>query len=262
MSKKSKTTESKSTKRTTNGTGSASFPTHNKECARLPKILFSRNSCQGGAQRYRPSLLEPEILFPGRIWVVKNYFSAHECQEWMDRVSSSTAAMEKIQQRGTKYIAARECFRTQYHDADLAHCLYQRLEQTVPKLGAMLSQQQQDNQPYDDWRPPKERAVSFNPNIRLYRYDKGMQFARHIDESNVVEGMGVTRVTVLIYLSDCQGGATRFFVDHQPDVCFAPVVGAMLLHVHGDECCLEHQGDPVLAGTKWVLRTDVVYSST
>jgi hypothetical protein len=32
----------------------------------------------------------------------------------------------------------------------------------------------------------------------------------------------------------------------------------MLLHVHGDHC-LEHEADPVVDGTKYVLRTDIVF---
>lgn len=33
----------------------------------------------------------------------------------------------------------------------------------------------------------------------------------------------------------------------------------MLLHVHGDRC-LQHEAEPVLAGTKYVLRTDLVFA--
>jgi hypothetical protein len=63
---------------------------------------------------------------------------------------------------------------------------------------------------------------------------------------------------VPIDLSSCQGGATRLFgLDGKP-IAFKPIVGAILLHVHGD-LCLEHCGDPVISGTKWVLRTDLVY---
>ena len=64
-------------------------------------------------------------------------------------------------------------------------------------------------------------------------------------------------MTVLIYLSECEGGATRF----EGDVAFAPRSGALLVHVHGEDRCLEHEADPVDGGTKYVLRTDLVYSS-
>jgi hypothetical protein len=71
---------------------------------------------------------------------------------------------------------------------------------------------------------------------------------------------GVTRMTILVYLSACEGGATRF---DRPDgqrevIAYPPTVGSLLLHLHGDDCLL-HQADAVSNGTKYVLRTDLVY---
>jgi hypothetical protein len=90
-----------------------------------------------------------------------------------------------------------------------------------------------------------------------------MRFGRHVDDSNETE-RGTTQVTVLVYLSDCQGGATRFHVSNATtrttNVAFEPQAGAILFHVHGEKC-LEHEADPVLGGTKYVLRTDLIYPS-
>ena len=131
--------------------------------------------------------------------------------------------------------------------------------------------------------------VGLSENIRLYRYGRGMSFGRHFDGSNREPSFGDTantEITVLIYLSDCRGGATRFYppassgsgtkkkktkkqkeaetptkggVDDKDGVAFVPEQGAVLLHVHGDRC-LAHEADPVLDGIKYVLRTDVVYA--
>eukprot|EP00521_Asterionellopsis_glacialis_P018425 CAMPEP_0195293944 /NCGR_PEP_ID=MMETSP0707-20130614/13808_1 /TAXON_ID=33640 /ORGANISM="Asterionellopsis glacialis, Strain CCMP134" /LENGTH=138 /DNA_ID=CAMNT_0040354779 /DNA_START=267 /DNA_END=683 /DNA_ORIENTATION=+ len=106
------------------------------------------------------------------------------------------------------------------------------------------------------------RPVGCNENLRLYRYEKGMSFGRHFDGSHPVERLkGDTEITVLIYLSSCGGGATRFYPPKSSKKSFAfdPQPGAILFHVHGDRC-LEHEADPVLNGLKYVLRTDIVYA--
>jgi hypothetical protein len=40
-----------------------------------------------------------------------------------------------------------------------------------------------------------------------------------------------------------------------------PAVGLALLHLHGEDKCLEHEANVVLQGTKYVLRSDVVFIS-
>ncbi len=37
-----------------------------------------------------------------------------------------------------------------------------------------------------------------------------------------------------------------------------PETGLALLHRHGDDCLL-HEGRPVIAGTKYILRSDVIF---
>jgi 2OG-Fe(II) oxygenase superfamily len=195
------------------------------------------------------------ILSPRQIWIVPNFLSPRECQTWTD-YASSVLPMEHVQQRGTRCMAARECHRTQVNDAVMAHRLYERWMAACTTLSPPIMDCTMANN--SSSKQLHCSPVTFNPNIRLYRYEKGMHFGKHVDDSNAIPGVGTTRLTVLVYLSECHGGATRFLNTHQGgEVAFAPALGAMLLHVHGDDC-LEHQGDAVTAGTKWVLRTDLV----
>ena len=136
-------------------------------------------------------------------------------------------------------MAFRECYRCAWNDTAVAQTVFQLLRAST-LLGPLLP----------------AGAVNCNPNIRLYKYTKGMKFGKHIDESVTVPGMGTTRFTMLIYLSSCRGGATRF----EGDLAFVPEQGTLLIHAHGNEC-LEHEADPVLEGIKYVLRTDLVYES-
>lgn len=39
-----------------------------------------------------------------------------------------------------------------------------------------------------------------------------------------------------------------------------PQPGLALLHLHGEDRCLEHEALAVVAGVKYVLRSDVVFS--
>lgn len=178
-----------------------------------------------------------ETLLPGYIMVVRNFLSPDECQKWIDYIEGSS--LEYAAHRATRYMANRECYRMQRDDPDLAARLFERIIQCV-RL------------------PPT--PIACNPNIRIYKYTKGHAFGKHIDESNTVPGVGHTRYTILIYLSDCQGGATSFDppTGRNP-IKFAPQAGALLVHLHGDDC-LVHQGEAVQSGIKYVLRTDIVYA--
>jgi len=188
-----------------------------------------------------------DVLLKKYIWVLPNFLTRHECQAWIAFMEAQQP-LDYVKQRGTRYMASRECYRFSRQDAAMSHRLFERLRDNTQLLQALqlpngLGQQQ--GQP-----------VTCNPNLRLYKYCEGHSFGQHIDEANAVAGVGVTRLTVLIYLSECEGGATRF----QGNVAFEPQPGAILLHVHGEDLCLEHEADPVISGIKYVLRTDLVYS--
>jgi hypothetical protein len=70
---------------------------------------------------------------------------------------------------------------------------------------------------------------------------------------------------VLYYLNTMPvntGGETVFYAaDNESRVAVSvqPAEGAVCLHVHGDECLL-HRGGEVRVGTKYILRTDLVFS--
>jgi len=84
-----------------------------------------------------------------------------------------------------------------------------------------------------------------------------------------------TQYTLLIYLNgggdhsgkeggeDLSGGETVFYTGKRDnEVCgsFSPVQGWCLFHRHGDRC-LTHEGALVSKGTKYILRTDIVFSA-
>lgn len=171
---------------------------------------------------------------PSFVAVVRHFFNPSLCGEWIKYAES--IGLSYMHQRATRYMAFRKCYRVSREDSVVAERIFLLLQSSL--LYPLL---------------PKG-AVGCNPNIRIYKYTKGMAFGKHIDESATVAGLGTSRYTILIYLSECSGGATRF----EGDVSFDPEPGALLIHAHGD-LCLEHEADPVLDGVKYVLRTDLVY---
>jgi hypothetical protein len=207
-----------------------------------------------------------QTILPGFVWVVPDFLEDEECRAWINFVESGNVdqriknvlnnKLEYVQHPATKYIAHRECYRWQQNNTRIADTLYQRMQSS----GIIQEMQQHVNFSAD----PSYQACSCNPNIRLYKYEKGMSFGKHVDGSNLVDGVGQTEVTVLAYLSDCQGGATRFYPNNTgkkaKSIAFDPKQGSLLVHIHGDRC-LEHEADPVVDGIKYILRTDVVFAT-
>jgi 2OG-Fe(II) oxygenase superfamily len=219
-------------------------------------------STTSGARTFSPEPPPAQLqtLLPGYIWVIPNFFTHPECKNWIDFVEREVP-MEHTVQRGTRFLAQRECYRTSRNDPTLSERVFRRLLHRVFQLQRKtdsLSEQQKND--ISSAGLPPGCPDGCNPNLRLYKYTKGHSFGKHVDESVALPDGSRTRLTALVYLSNCQGGATRFYDPRGSGVAvsFQPTVGALLLHLHGDDC-LEHEGDMVTGGTKYVLRTDVAY---
>lgn len=244
----------------------------------LPRQHLQSHQQRRSTKTTVPCMLKLEVLHPQTVYVARNFLSPTECQAWIDHVHNDQhQPMEYVSHPATRTMAHRECSRWQRNDWTMADRIFQRIQMTIPmqeldfgfvavsrnSRGSRTTEEAQ--QEVEQQQSQQQLPIACNGNLRIYKYDKGMRFGRHVDDSNETE-RGTTQVTVLIYLSDCQGGATRFHVSngttHRTSnaVVFEPHVGAILFHVHGEKC-LEHEADPVLGGTKYVLRTDLVYPS-
>ncbi|MCG8418265.1 MAG: 2OG-Fe(II) oxygenase [Proteobacteria bacterium] len=94
-----------------------------------------------------------------------------------------------------------------------------------------------------------------NPRLRVYRYAPGERHGVHWDTELAVEG-GVSRVTLVVYLNDdFTGGATNF---PELDVTVTPKTGRALMFQHR----ILHEACAVTRGSKYALRTDLVYQHT
>jgi predicted 2-oxoglutarate/Fe(II)-dependent dioxygenase YbiX len=85
------------------------------------------------------------------------------------------------------------------------------------------------------------------------RYSPGQRFRPHFDGAFQRDEDERSEITVLVYLNEgCEGGDTAF-CDH--DLRVTPRRGMALLFQHH----VLHEGSPVTAGRKYVLRSDVMY---
>jgi hypothetical protein len=126
-------------------------------------------------------------------------------------------------------------------------------------------------------------AIGLNPKLRILKYNGKDHFAPHFDAITTV-GPYTSRQTVLLYLNSCgidfDGGETIFLSTNSSNdassytnkiittssscsrgadqtVVLVPTTGTVVLFDHD----LYHSGTPLLWGTKYVLRTDVLYAT-
>lgn len=104
------------------------------------------------------------------------------------------------------------------------------------------------------------RLKGFNERFRFYRYGPGQKFDWHNDGYFERGADERSQFTFMIYLSDdFEGGGTSFRGAlpgyDGTSLTVKPRKGMALAFYHP----IEHRGDEVLSGRKYVIRTDVMY---
>lgn len=131
----------------------------------------------------------------------------------------------------------------------------------------------------DEWTP-----IGVNPHIRYYKYDKGQYVLKHDDyrmsRYRYSEGENkwyqqMSFLTILVYLNEeFSGGNTAFWTKYatpdapsshcrylrevefeSADLIIPPQTGKVLLQDH----VVQHEGEEVTKGTKYIIRTDVLH---
>jgi prolyl 4-hydroxylase len=96
-------------------------------------------------------------------------------------------------------------------------------------------------------------VVGLNERLRFYRYSPGQRFAAHTDGYFIRSETERSLLTLILYLNEEFTGGETFFLNSETRV--APQTGKVLVFAHQ----LWHEGLPVQSGTKYILRTDVIY---
>lgn len=181
------------------------------------------------------------------IFTVSEVFTRDECLALIDRAESLgfDAASVRTTHGPQMLTEIRNNDRLVVHDPDLAGRMWNRIAPFLPVLDKCV-------------------ASGVDSQLRFYRYTPGQQFKRHKDGAVRNASGHVSKLTYLIYLNnDCQGGETIFREYREEngsrekiEFTVTPTVGTALLFRHERW----HEGAPVTAGSKYVLRTDVFYS--
>lgn len=122
------------------------------------------------------------------------------------------------------------------------------------------------------------RLCGLNARWRLYRYPEGAVYRPHVDGawpgSGLVDGKleydaygdRWSRLTFLVYLNDdFEGGWTTYFTAGPVEGTLnargvTPRTGTIVCFPHGDTAgSLVHEGSAVTSGTKYIIRSDVLY---
>lgn len=169
------------------------------------------------------------------LFTVGDVLTAHECEELIAQSESMGYQHAPINGRTTTQINkdVRSNSRVILDDPDLAESLWQRVKEYLPGK-------------YSFWEP-----VGLNERFRFYRYEPEERFVWHMDGSFRRDNGDASRVTLLLYLNEVEQGGATSFKEHRVQ----PETGTALFFLHD----YLHQGDPVIKGRKYVLRTDVMY---
>ena len=172
--------------------------------------------------------------------IIPNFLTKEECVGFIKFVENQGFEEALVNTRGKGQVVnkgVRDNDRHIFQARDLATQLWELVREHVPL-------------DVEGWVP-----IGLNEQFRIYRYKDGQQFKIHPDGSFVRNEYEHSKITVIIYLNeDFEGGETEFAMPH--DV-IEPLAGTLLLFSHGQL----HKGNPVPTGTKYVLRTDVMYTN-
>ncbi|MFG6414564.1 prolyl hydroxylase family protein [Roseateles sp. DC23W] len=175
------------------------------------------------------------IAHSDRVFSIPCFLSRVECAELIGLAEASgfESASVRTVERQVAMPKIRNNERAMFEHRCWVDALWQRIAITrLPKVDG-------------------EVAVGLPKDIRFYKYSSGQRFKMHKDGPWKERGLA-SKLTFLVYLNDgFIGGETDF-----REFKVVPSTGAALLFVHDTW----HEGASVKEGTKYVLRSDVLYA--
>lgn len=191
--------------------------------------------------------LEAEFVDPD-VFTIAGVLSVAECVALIGRAESVGFDAASVRtQSGPKMMPnIRNNDRVNIDDHELAETMWSRVSSILPIL--------------DDKQP-----VGVDDHLRFYRYESGQEFKRHKDGSVSNDSGWTSKLSYLIYLNDDFNGGDTIFRNYvgkgesrqKVEHVVKPTTGTALLFRHERW----HEGSVMTAGRKYVLRSDVFYTT-
>lgn len=169
------------------------------------------------------------------IFLIDNFLTEEECDFHIKASETIGYELAKVNVNGKQTImtTVRNNQRVLMFDEEMAAEIWEKLK------------------PFVDAYPTAE-PIGLNEMWRYYKYVPGERFRLHKDGSHIRNPYERSLLTLLIYLNDdFEGGATGF--NREFDI--APKKGRAVIFEHQ----IRHEGKPIQSGTKYVLRTDIMF---
>ena len=168
-------------------------------------------------------------------FIIDHFLTEEECTRLILRSEAIGFEEAKVQLDGNQVMmkGIRNNQRILLTDVELAEAMWFKLQPFMPsEIG-------------------RSEAIGLNELFRFYKYEPGERFKKHRDGSYIRNESEASYFTFLIYLNaDFEGGTTKL-----EEGIVEPETGRALVFPHS----LKHSGEQVIKGTKYVLRSDVMY---
>lgn len=180
------------------------------------------------------------------LWTVPALFTTEECANILEQGKPGPWLAATVNAESGRVVDTRIRSSTTavLRDPALADELFRRIRPHVP---ARMTTEMGDR-----GRIGMDVVGIYLP-LRIYRYEVGQQFGLHQDQSYAGEGGTQSLLTLMVYLNEGFSGGETDFPEQSRTI--VPKTGESLLFQHK----LLHAGKPVTEGTKYVLRSDVLY---
>jgi hypothetical protein len=184
-------------------------------------------------------------LLTGRddIFLLHDFLSPEDCDALIARTEAVGFDLATVNGAlgPVVHTSLRNNTRVILDDVELARRMWDKVSDLMPRKGAMA--------PY-----------GLNERFRFYRYEPGQFFDWHFDGPFERDFADFSQLTFMIYLNDdCVGGSTDFHfggvMRDETQLKVQPIRGTALVFTHK----ILHRGSELVAGRKYVARSDVMY---